>query len=199
MGEQTFYDAIRAYGFGEKTGYGFDGESPGILPPIAKWDAWTITRMPMGHAIGVVPLQTHCAMSIIANNGILLKPNLLRCIMDGNKEILVVNPVIRRRVISPQTALRIRKIMHNPKNGKLKNEIEFGGKSGTGQKIIDGKYSHEHHIASYSGFFPVDIPKIIITVIVDDAKVEHGTAWGSVVSLPAFKNIAEKISQYLDL
>ncbi|MDR1890967.1 MAG: penicillin-binding protein 2 [Puniceicoccales bacterium] len=199
IGEQNFYDCVRAYGFGEKAGYGFDAESAGILWPTSKWDAWTITRMPMGHSVGAVPMQTHCAISVIASDGILLKPNLFKYVMEGNEKILTVNPVIRRRVISPQTALRMRKIMHNPQNGKLKNGIEFGGKSGTGQKIINGKYSHSQHTSSYCGFFPVDVPKIIITVIVDDAKVEHGIAWGSAVSLPAFKNIAEKIAQYLDL
>jgi cell division protein FtsI/penicillin-binding protein 2 len=199
IGEQNFYDCVKSYGFGEKAGYGFDAESPGILWPISKWDAWTITRMPMGHSVGVVPLQTHCAISVIANDGILLKPNLFKYVMEGDKRILSINPVIRRRVISPQTALRMRKIMHNPQSGTLKNGIKFCGKSGTGQKIINGQYSHDRHISSYGGFFPADAPKIIITVIVDDAKVEHGIAWGSAVSLPAFRNIAEKIAQYLEL
>jgi cell division protein FtsI/penicillin-binding protein 2 len=199
IGEKKFYDCVQAYGFGEKAGYGFDGESAGILFPVSKWDAWTLTRMPMGHAVGVVPLQIHCAISTIANDGVLLKPNLCRHVIDNGIEILSLNPVVKRHVISQQTAIRMRKVMHNPGNGKLKNGIEFGGKSGTGQKIINGRYSHENHTSSYSGFFPVNVPKFVITVIVDNAKVERGTAWGSIVSLPAFKNIAEKISQYLDM
>jgi cell division protein FtsI/penicillin-binding protein 2 len=199
IGEQDFYNCVKSYGFGEKAGYGFDAESSGILNPVTKWDAWTITRMPMGHSVGAVPLQTHCAISVMANDGILLKPNLFKYVMEGDQKILSMNPIIRRRVISPQTASRMRKIMHNPQRDRLPNGIEFGGKSGTGQKIINGQYSHNRHTSSYGGFFPIDAPKIIITVIVDDAKVASGIAWGSAVSLPAFKNIAEKIAQYLEL
>jgi cell division protein FtsI/penicillin-binding protein 2 len=199
IGEQGFYKCVKEYGFGEKAGYGFDGESAGILFPVSKWDGLTVTRMAMGHAIGVVPMQVHGAMSVIANGGILLKPNLFKCVMDGNVEILSMKPVIKRRVISPQTAVRMRKILHNPQSGKLANGIEFAGKTGTGQKIIDGQYSHTRHTSSYSGFFPADAPRIVITVVVDDAKVGSGIAWGSVVSLPVFKNMAERIAQHLDL
>ncbi|MDR1595720.1 MAG: penicillin-binding protein 2 [Puniceicoccales bacterium] len=199
IGEQGFYDCVRAYGFGEKSGYGPDNESGGILFPVSRWDVLTITRMAMGHAIGVVPMQVHFAMSVIANDGVLLKPNLFKCVRSGESEILAMNPVVRRRVISRDTAARMRNVLHDPWNGKLKNGMEFCGKTGTGQKLVDGKYSHDRHTSSYSGFFPLNAPKIIITVIVDDAKVSNGVAWGAVVSLPAFRNIAEKISQYLDL
>jgi cell division protein FtsI/penicillin-binding protein 2 len=200
LGEERFYDGIRAYGIGEKPGYGFDGESRGILPPLGKWDAWTITRMPMGQSVGVVPLQIHCAMAVIANDGILLRPNLCAGVRDGGGEIFSPAPVPRRRVISQQTAIRMRRVLHNPQNGTLANGIEFGGKTGTGQKIIDGKYSSEHHTSSYAGFFPVSVPKICLTVVVDDARMPNGrTAWGAQVALPAFKNMAAKIAQYLDL
>jgi cell division protein FtsI/penicillin-binding protein 2 len=199
IGEQNFYDCVRAYGFGEKAGYGFDDESKGILFPVSKWDALTVTRLAMGHAIGVVPLQMHCAMSVIANDGILLKPNLFRSVMDGSEKFLSAEPTVRRRVISQQTAMRMRKVLHNPERGTLENGIKFAGKTGTGQKIIDGKYSHSRHTSSYSGFFPMDTPKVVVTVIVDDAQVSTGIAWGSRVSLPTFKNIAERIAQYLDL
>jgi cell division protein FtsI/penicillin-binding protein 2 len=198
LGEQNFYDCIRAYGFGEKIDLMGDAESAGILPPPSKWDALAITRIAMGHSIGVVPLQIHCAMSVIANDGVLLRPNLFKCVRDGGMEILSTKPAVRRRVISQRTAMRMRKILHNPALGNVRG-LEFGGKTGTGQKIIDGKYSHSHHTSSYGGFFPVNVPKVVITVVVDDAHVERGVAWGAVVALPAFKNMAEKIAQYLDL
>ncbi|MDR3144453.1 MAG: penicillin-binding protein 2 [Puniceicoccales bacterium] len=199
IGEEAFYNCVRAYGFGEKAGYGFDGESIGILFPVSKWDAWTITRMPMGHAIGAVPLQTHCAMSVIANDGVLMKPNLFGCIVDGDDEILRVDPVVRRRVISKQTAVRLRKILRRPEDCMLKKNVDFGGKSGTGQKIIDGHYSQERNSSSYSGFFPVDEPKFVITVIADDARVDKGVAWGSRISLPTFKGIALRMLKHFDM
>lgn len=199
IGEQQFFDCVKSYGFGEKAGYGFDGESAGILFPPSKWDAMTITRMAMGHAIGIVPLQAHCAMSVIANNGILLRPNIFHSVSDNGTDIITMQPIVKRRVISQNTAERMRNVMHNPNNGTLPSGIKFGGKSGTGQKLVNGKYSHNRHTSSYSGFFPVDTPQIVITVIVDDAHVERGIAWGSTVSLPTFKSLAERIVQYLDL
>jgi cell division protein FtsI/penicillin-binding protein 2 len=200
LGEERFYAGIRAYGIGDKPGYGFDGESKGILPPLEKWDPWTITRMPMGHGVGVAPLQIHCAMAAIANDGILLRPNLCRSVLDGGDAIFSTQPIVRRRVVSQRTAIRMRRVLHNPRNGALANGVEFGGKTGTGQKIIDGAYSTEHHMSTYSGFFPVSVPKVCLTVVVDDARMPDGrTAYGIKVALPAFKAMALRIAQYLDL
>lgn len=197
LGEEQFYQCVREFGFGEKAGYGFDGESVGILPPPNRWDAWTITRMPIGHSIGAVPMQTHYAMSVIANDGVLLKPNIIRWVMHNQSTVLTFNPIVKRRVISVETAKRMQKILHNPDRGTLPCGVTFAGKSGTGQKIINNKYSHDHHTSSYSGFFPANAPRFVVTVIVDNAKVPHSVAWGSVVASPAFKEIAENISKYI--
>jgi cell division protein FtsI/penicillin-binding protein 2 len=145
IGEQQFCDCLTEYGFGETTEYGFDGESAGILFLISKWDAWTITRMTMGCAVYAIPLQTHCAISTIANDGMSVKPNVFRYVMDGDNKILTVNLVIKRQVISRHTRICMRKVMHNPRNRKLKTRIEFRRKNGAGQKIIDGQYSHDRH------------------------------------------------------
>ena len=110
IGEEQFYDCVRNFGFGEKAGYGFDAESKGILWPTNKWDALTITRLPMGHAIGVVPLQTHCAMSVIANDGVLTKPLIIKKILNGREIILENFPEVKRQVLSQETAVRMRKV-----------------------------------------------------------------------------------------
>ncbi|MDR2720734.1 MAG: hypothetical protein LBB15_00400, partial [Puniceicoccales bacterium] len=106
---------------------------------------------------------------------------------------------IRHRVLSKATADHLRNILNNPYYGKLKCNMAYCGKTGTTQKIINGKYSHNRHVGSFSGFFPADHPRIVITVVVDDAHVKSGLAWGRVVAWPAFKSLAEKIYQYLDL
>ncbi|MDR1433450.1 MAG: penicillin-binding protein 2 [Puniceicoccales bacterium] len=195
IGEQNFYDCVCAYGFGEKAGYGFDGESKGIVHPVADWDLLAVIHVATGRAIGVVPLQVHCAMATIANDGLLLKPNLFKCVSDEDAEILTVGPVIRRRVISRQTAARMRSVLHNPDADQLKNGIEFAGKAGLSKKIgSDGAY-----ISSHSGFFPVNAPKIAITVVIDGAEVEDAMTPGSAISLVVFRSIAERISRYLSL
>jgi cell division protein FtsI/penicillin-binding protein 2 len=199
LGEKRMYEGIKSFGYGDKTGYGFDGESPGILRPPDKWDAMTITRLPMGHGIAVTPIQTHYAMSVFASGGLLLSPQLFRSVNDGSESILKFEPKIRRRVLSRSTADHVKNILNNPYYGKLKRGMTYCGKTGTSQKIIGGKYSHEHHVGSFSGFFPVDNPKIVITVVVDGAKIKSGIAWGKIVALPTFKALAEKISQHFGL
>ncbi len=199
LGEKKLYEGIKQFGYGTKTGYGFDSESSGLLYPPNKWDAMTITRLPMGHCIAVTPIQTNYAMSVIANNGVLLMPQLFKSICKSNKPVLKFYPKLRHHVLSKETSARMRTILNNPYYGKMNKSITYCGKSGTAQKIINGKYSHEHHVASFSGFFPAEYPKIVITVVVDDAKVESGITWGSRISLPVFKSLAEEISTYLNL
>jgi cell division protein FtsI/penicillin-binding protein 2 len=199
LGEKRMYDGARLFGFGDKTGYGFDGESPGILRTPSKWDAMTITRLAMGHCIAVTPIQMHYAMSVFASGGLLLSPQLFKSVDDGPTNMLKFEPKIRRRVLSKATADHVKNILDNPYYGKLKCGMTYCGKTGTSQKIVDGKYSHERHVGSFSGFFPADNPKIVITVVVDNAHVKSGLAWGKVVALPTFKALAEKIAKHYNL
>ena len=74
-----------------------------------------------------------------------------------------------------------------------------GGKTGTTQKIINGKYTNKSHVASFSGFLPVEDPKVVITVVVDEPKVKGGTGYGGVVAAPVFKEIAEESIRYLEI
>ena len=77
LGAERLYQYSRAFGFGESTKLGLIGERGGILHQPKNWDGLTITRLPMGHAVAVTALQVHQAMSVIANGGVLLKPNYL--------------------------------------------------------------------------------------------------------------------------
>jgi cell division protein FtsI/penicillin-binding protein 2 len=73
--------------------------------------------------------------------------------------------------------------------------FEVAGKTGTTQKIIDGRYSNTHHVGSFVGFFPASRPQLVISVIIDDARL-NGTAYGATVAAPSFKTIAEQLIQY---
>jgi cell division protein FtsI/penicillin-binding protein 2 len=77
--------------------------------------------------------------------------------------------------------------------------FEVAGKTGTTQKLVDGKYSSNRHVGSFVGFFPASRPEVVLSVIVDDAKVSSGIAWGRVVAAPAFHHIAEQLIQYLEI
>jgi cell division protein FtsI/penicillin-binding protein 2 len=76
---------------------------------------------------------------------------------------------------------------------------QIAGKTGTAQKLIEGRYSDKNHIGSFVGFFPASGPRVVITVIVDNGKPAKGVAYGRVVAAPSFKRIAEKLIPYLDI
>lgn len=206
MGEDNFHDYARRYGFGQSTRFPLGGEVRGILEPPAKWDGLTITRMPMGHAVAATPLQIHYAMSAVANGGALLRPQIIKEIRDSQGNLVrTFAPEKRTQVLKPSTAALLSQLLARVfTEGTAKDFIipgfEMAGKTGTTQKIIDGKYVNNRHVASFVGFFPASRPQVVLSVIVDDAKIARGgVAYGRAVSAPAFKHIAEQLIQYYDI
>lgn len=205
LGPRRLHDYAAAFGFGERTGFALAGEVPGILHDVEDWDGLTITRLPMGHAVGVTPLQIHTAMAAIANDGVLLRPQVVRRIVDGQGfTVFEYPPMPRRRVIKTETARLMARLLRRvvaPGGTAPLAAIpgfEVAGKTGTTQKIIDGRYSNWHHVGSFVGFFPASRPRLVITVVIDDARM-NGTAYGATVAGPSFKNIAEQLIQYLGI
>ena len=205
MGDQRFYDYAKLYGFGEKTAFPLGGEVRGLLERPEKWDGLTISRMPMGHAIAATPLQVHMAMSAVANGGILLRPQIVKEIRDASGNVIrSFAPEKRNQVLKPSTAATLAQLLTGVvREGTAKgfdiDGFEVAGKTGTTQKLVDGKYSTTHHVGSFVGFFPASRPQVVLSVIVDDAQVTSGSAYGRVVAAPSFKHIAEQLIQYLDI
>src|SRR2546430_4272310 len=108
VGEQKFYEYIRRFGFGERTGIELPGEINGLIRPPQSWSKISITRIPMGHEIGVTPLQMTVAMATIANGGKLIMPRIVKSIttLEG-KTVSSLSPVVLRQVTSPETARQI--------------------------------------------------------------------------------------------
>src|SRR5437879_8741139 len=105
VGDQKFYEYIRRFGFGERTGIELPGEISGRIRPPQSWSKISITRIPMGHEIGVTPLQMTVAMAAIANGGKLITPRIVKSITAGDgKAISSLSPVVLRQVISPEPA-----------------------------------------------------------------------------------------------
>jgi cell division protein FtsI/penicillin-binding protein 2 len=208
LGDQRFYDYVRAFGFGERTGFPVGGEVAGRVKSPKEWDSMTITRMPMGQSVSVTVLQMHQAMSVIASGGVLLRPQIIREITDAAGE--TVHRYARaevRRVVSPATAQTVARMLMgvaSPEGTAPEAAIpnfQVAGKTGTTQKLIDGQYSERHHVASFVGFFPASRPEVVISVIVDDADAHApgGVAYGAKVAAPAFKHIAEQLIQYRNI
>jgi cell division protein FtsI/penicillin-binding protein 2 len=203
IGEDILYKYACAYGYGQETGIKLPGEVNGILYPPKRWDGLTITRMPMGHAVAATPLQIHCAISSIANDGVLMRPQIVRKVLDNDGQtVIAFGPTARRQVISPAVAHTMAQMMIKTVSAQgtaVKAEIpgyEVAGKTGTAQKIVNGQYSRTEHVASFSGFFPARDPKLAITVIVDTPHGK-GVGYGGLVAAPAFHEVATRLIQYL--
>ena len=206
MGGERFHDYATRFGFGATSGFPLGGEVRGILEPPARWDGLTITRMPMGHAVAATPLQIHMAMSAVANGGALMRPQIIQEIRDADGRVIrTFEPEKRTQVLRPSTAALLAQMLHGvvgaegTANGFDIPGFEIAAKTGTTQKIVDGRYVNNRHVGSFVGFFPASRPEIVLSVIVDDGKVAGGNAYGRAVAAPAFKHVAEQLIQYLDI
>jgi cell division protein FtsI/penicillin-binding protein 2 len=207
LGPLRLHDYAASFGFGQTTGLGLPGESRGDLQPTSAFDRDTllITRVPMGQGVDATALQVNQAMSVIANHGILMEPRLVRRVFDGNGNTVVqFQPKIERRVISEHTADLLNSMLCDvvsPDGTAVRAklaDITVAGKTGTAQKVVDGHYSPTEHVSTFSGYLPAERPRLVITVIVDDAHTQ-GIAWGGTVAAPAFHNVAALAVQYLGI
>jgi cell division protein FtsI/penicillin-binding protein 2 len=205
LGDQRLHDYSAAFGFGEKTGCDIGGEITGTLHATRNWDGLTITRLPMGHAVSATPMQVHSAMSVIANGGVLMEPMLANRIFDSDgHDVVRFQPKAKRRVVSTEVAQTVANMLADvvgeqgtARRAAIEN-YDIAGKTGTTQKIVNGSYSNQHHVASFSGFFPADKPSLVITVVVDEPQ-SRGVAYGGSFAAPAFRNIAEACIAYLGI
>jgi cell division protein FtsI/penicillin-binding protein 2 len=208
LGDRRLYDYARAFGFGERSGFPLGREEPGLLADPSKWSGIDITRIPAGYSVAATPLQIHYGMGVIASGGHLLRPQIIRRLLatDGEEIRFRFDRDIRRTVLAPGTAESMARMLQRvaSPDGTARHAAipgyEIAGKTGTAQKLINGRYSERNHIGSFVGFFPASRPRVVITVIVDDGKPPSGgVAYGSVVAAPSFKKISERLIQYLDI
>lgn len=209
LGEQRLFEYMRKYGFGERTGINLPGEVPGTVLPPSKWDALTISRVPMGHSVDVTPIQIVTAMSVIANGGLLMTPQIIHQSVDSQtKEVVSYQPVEVRRVISEKAAADVREALVGVVSGKggtaKKAHVPgflVGGKTGTAQKPKVGGRGYENgkYLVSFVGFLPAQNPEFVCLVMFDDAKVPHNLNYGGQVAAPVFANIADRAARHLNL
>src|SRR5947207_3434614 len=208
IGDEKFYEYIRRFGFGERTGIELPGEISGLVRAPRSWSKISITRIPMGHEIGVTPLQMTAAMATIANGGKLVTPRIIKSITsDDGKTISSLSPVVLRQVISPQTATQIGDALRGVVSDRgtaaaaAVPGFVIAGKTGTAQKVDPkGGYEHDKYVVSFSGYLPADHPEFVGLVVLDDAHTATPELnYGGLVAGPIFARIAEKAARYLDL
>ncbi len=207
LGPQKLYDYIRAFGFGEKTGIPLGGETAGRVIPLADWskDKLLISRIPMGHAVGVTHLQMMMATCAVANDGRLMRPMLVSRLQDQTGAVFKqFQPQEVRQVVSERAARHLVTALKTvvTKDGTApKAALEHytvAGKTGTAQKPTATGYLDGQYISSFIGFFPADAPEVCISVMLDAPDLKKGY-YGGQTAAPFFKNIAEQVANYLKL
>jgi cell division protein FtsI/penicillin-binding protein 2 len=191
----TYYKYLRGFGFGSFSSITLPGEVRGILKKPNRWSRISKAFMSFGYEVSVTPLQLITAYSAVVNGGKLYEPHILKRKTDKNGALIFENsPVVVRQVISNETSNKIRKMLRSAVEngtGELADVelIKVGGKTGTTQKLVDGKYSKEKYNVSFVGFFPFDNPQLVCLVIVNSPKKEK---YGGKVAAPMFRSIVER-------
>ncbi len=204
LGQESLYRFARAFGFGVPTGCGLPGDGAGILRSPNQWRAGSLATIAFGQEVGVSPLQMVNAYSVVANGGVLLEPRLYRGVIDDDgryREWKPSKPI--RRVLSARTVDQLKRILQEVVDrgtGKAAQVpgIATAGKTGTAQKIdpLTRQYSDQHYVASFCGFAPVDKPRLVIGVFLDEPQTNY---WGGSEAAPLFARIVRDAASYLHL
>ncbi|WP_461767317.1 penicillin-binding protein [Pseudothermotoga sp.] len=186
LGEEKYYDWLRKFGFGEKTNVEIAGEIDGVLRKPNKWSKIDFAMISIGQGIGTPPIQFLAAFNTIANFGKFVKPTLIED-----------SPTLEKRVISEQTVTFVRKALERvvlEGTGKRANvvEVSVAGKTGTAQKLVDGK-DKEKYFSIFVGYFPSEDPLYTVLVYLDEPS--SGTYLAGEIAAPLFASIVKRILQ----
>ena len=199
---------MKMFGFGRALGFTLPGEEPGMLP---RADPWTRVNegmsLPIGHGFMVTPLQLAMAHAAVANGGVWLPPRIIRRVwtVEGERERDLPLPVLSeaRRIYTPDVAAALQEAMtHTLTEGTAKTAELDGytaaGKTGTAEKVVNGRYSNGDTIGSFVCWAPAEPqmrPELLCLVVVDDPSV--GKGFGSIVAAPVVQQVLQKSLEYL--
>lgn len=202
LGKEKLYRYIKDFGFGVKTGIDVPGESAGSVPPLKQWSKVALGNISFGQGLSTTGIQLLSAFSAIANKGYLMKPYVVKKIVNKNGDAVEeFRPSVVRRVISEETASRVTGILKQAteKDGTgakaAIDGFEVAGKTGTAQKpdLVQGGYAADKYVSSFIGFAPADNPEIAVLVAVDEPS---GEFYGGAIAAPVFKEIVAQSLSY---
>lgn len=204
LGKQKLYEYVEKFGMTKKTGVDLNGEAKGIMFKYENIGPVEQATISFGQGISVTPIQQVTGVSAAINGGTLYKPYTVKYITEPNTNNLILEnkPTKVRQVISEETSSLVRETLESVvsqgtgKNAYIEN-YRVGGKTGTAQKVKDGKYMSGNYIVSFIGFLPADKPEYIVYVAIDNPK--GITQYGGTVSAPIAKNIMKSIISIKDL
>ncbi len=194
---EGFYLLMRDFGLGELTGIEFPGEVTGRIPDWRKLNDVEFATLSFGQGVAVNLLQLAFVYQAIANNGVLNKPLLISSIKDHQRTVYRGRPLRIRRVIPQEYARRITEILcdvveEGSGTAAAVEGVRVAGKTGTAQKVVNGRYSRNAIITTFIGYFPAESPEYLIAIMFDEPKKGY---WASTIAAPVFKDVAQSIYQ----
>lgn len=197
MTHKEFYDMLKKFGFGEKSGIDLAGESSGLLASPQYWDKGLHMTMSYGYGTSVSIMQMVSAVSALANKGVRVTPHIIKYSAEEAEE-----KIKYIQTISPETAKIItRLLVKSVNNGKScikSDKYNIAAKTGTSRKPLEHGVGYSGAMyTSTIGYFPADDPQALIYVVIDSAK--KGPVWGNTVAGPVFHEITEQVARILDI
>ena len=190
---QEFHDFLRRFGYGQKPGSGFPGESSGMLAPPSRWSGTTKQTMSYGYGLSATPLQIAQAYAALGNGGKLIAPTFVKG--ERNEARQVLDPAIAAEL------MQMMQTVTEPGGTATQGAIlgyHVAGKTGTARKYNDtGGYSRRY-ISFFAGVVPVQNPRFSMVVVIDDPDPAKGY-YGGLVSAPVFKNVMEGALRLMDV
>ncbi|GFN30389.1 stage V sporulation protein D [Paenibacillus xylaniclasticus] len=203
LGKEKLFEYIRSFGFGTKTGIDINGEENGILFKLSRVGPVELATTAFGQGVSVTPIQQITAVAAAINGGTLYKPHLAKGWInpETGETIESFDPEPVRTVISESTSQQVREALESvvaqgTGGNAFIDGYRVGGKTGTAQKVVNGRYSPNEHIVSFVSFAPADDPQIIVYLAVDNPE---GIQFGGVVAAPIVRNILEDSLHYLGI
>jgi len=208
MGNEKLYKCLVSFGFGQRTGVWLPGESNGVVFPVRKWSGLSTTRVAFGQEFAVTPLQLVTAFAAIANHGKLVRPKILRGVLDSRgqvaadlSEVEVVGQAIMEKTARDLIDRALVGVIEEG-TGKACQipGYKVFGKTGTAQLIDVGtrSVSHSRFMGSFLAGAPAKDPKIVVAVVVNEPDKSIGY-YGGTVAAPAAKKILEQALPYLGI
>lgn len=182
LGEQRFYDYMRRFGLGQRTGVELPGESPGILPPIDQWSGSTFGNLPIGQGVSMTILQLASIYQTVANDGVRVPPRLVSAFTDADGRSHPAKTPAGTRVVSAKTAQTVRYMLeavtHEGGTGPSAaiDGYRVAGKTGTAQQPDPACHCYtDRYWATFAGMAPADNPQLVIAVMIDNgSNGQHG-------------------------
>ncbi len=209
LGRDSLRAALVRFGFGRKTGIELPGEEPGLVREARRWGGIELATISFGYGMSATPLQVAAAFAAVANGGVYRAPRIVREVRDAGGQVLPLpREAEERRVISPATAALLKPMLasvfdRGRESGTAHsvhlNGFTAGAKTGTAEKIdpASGRYSDDLHLASFAGFAPLDRPRVLVLVLIDEpGGKEH---YGAQVAGPPWLEVMVETLRYIGI